>query len=196
VTGVGPEPAPSDFPREVSFVKASQRRSILYHPLDGRYGPLYPKRLAGILGGLAAVIDTQAVGYVLGFPVGGSIPAFAFAQIVDRPVILSMLVKPELPGLIAFEEPHSSVATTHYVHGLRRGDRVVIVEDEVTTGQTVIGAVRALRCAGVHITDVGTVLAIDDPAMWRQMAEEKISLHAGITLPSDYAGRILANSPT
>jgi hypothetical protein len=37
VTGVGPELAPSDFLREVSLVKASQRRSILYHPLDGRY---------------------------------------------------------------------------------------------------------------------------------------------------------------
>ena len=185
-----------DFLREVSFIPAAQSRRILHHPLDGRYGALDPKRLVGVMDGLAAAIDTRAVDYVLGFPVGGAIPAFAFAQLVDRPLILSMLIRPERPGLIEFEEPHSSVATTHYLQGLRPGDVVVIVEDEVTTGRTAINAVRALRRAGVRITDVGTVLAVDDPAMWQRMAEEEIALHVGIRLPSDWAARILGPPAT
>lgn len=133
---------------------------------------------------------TRTIDYVLGFPVGGAIPAFAFAQITGRPLILSMLVRPERPGLITFEEPHSSGATTHYVQGLAPGDVIVIVEDEVTTGRTAINAVRALRRAGVRITDVAAVLAVDDPAVWQRMADETITLHVGIRLPGDYLARI------
>lgn len=50
------------------------------------------------------------------------------------------------------------------------------------------------------MTGVGPELApmdfLREVSVWRQTAEEKISLHAGIRLPADYAERILANSPT
>ena len=81
------------------------------------------------------------------------------------------------------------------MQGLRPSDRVVIIEDEVTTGRTVISAVRAMRRAGVQITDVGAVLVVDDPAMWKRMADDKITLHAGIKLQCDYGARILGSSP-
>ena len=40
------------------------------------------------------------------------------------------------------------------------------------------------------------VSLVKTPAILRRMAEAKISLHAGIAVPSDHARRILANSPT
>ena len=148
-----------------------------------------PKELLSVARELAMGIDMDGVDYVLGFPEGGVLPAFAFAQIVDRPLLLSTRLHLMLSPVISFEEPHTRLGTTHYLHGLRSAHRVVIVEDEVTTGRTIINAVRALRAAGVHVRDVGVLLAMDTPALWRAMADAEISLHAVIRVPPTYIER-------
>jgi len=161
------------------------------HRLDGRYGAMDPKELAAVVGKLAEAMDVTAVDYVLGFPEGGTIPAFAFAQLVGRPLILSTRLEFALPGgpPIAFVEPHTSIGKTHYLHGLSRGDRVVIVEDEVTSGRTLLSAVRALRGAGVAISQAGALMAVDDPRMWQAMEDEKVSLHVVGRLPRGFGAR-------
>jgi orotate phosphoribosyltransferase len=149
-----------------------------------------PRELAALVGELATTMDTSDVDYVLGFPEGGTVPAFAFAQLVDRPLILSTRLALPLAGAVSFEEPHSGLGTTHHLHGLRAGDRVVIVEDEVTTGRTVLNAVGALRCAGVRVGHVGALLVVDHPAVWRAMRASGITLHARVRLPGEYAARL------
>jgi orotate phosphoribosyltransferase len=105
--------------------------------------------------------------------------------------MLSTRLTYTLPGgpAIAFVEPHSSIGKTHYLHGLSRGDRVVIVEDEVTTGRTLLSAARALREAGVAISQAGALLAVDDPRMWQAMEDEKVSLHVVYRLPCGFGAR-------
>lgn len=174
--------------KNVSLVSpVNQVRAQLAHQLDGRYEPMNPKELAARLQELAAAIDVGEVDYILGFPEGGVIPPFAFAQIVDRPLILSTRLALDLPRTISFEEPHSGLGTTHYIRGLHEGDHVVVIEDEVTTGRTVINAVRALRLSGVRIETVGALLAVDDPGMWQAMRDEQVSLHVRFRLPCEYA---------
>lgn len=49
------------------------------------------------------------------------------------------------PGMVPFDEPHSH-APAHYIslHSLRNTDRVCIVEDEITSGNTVMNLIRVL----------------------------------------------------
>jgi len=177
-----------DVRESVSLVPAlGHGRPQIAHRLDPRYGAMRPAELLPLIQELAAAIDTSAVDCVLGFPEGGVLPAFAFAQLVGRPLILSTRLRLDLPGGIAFT---SCQGTDHFVHGLAPGHRAVIVEDEVTTGQTIASAVRALRSAGVRVDDVGTLLAVDDPAMWRLMEEERVRLHARVRLPGEYRARL------
>ena len=184
-----------DVLKDVSLVSpANQARAQLVHQFDGRYQPMNPKELAAILQELAAAIDVSDVDYILGFPEGGVIPAFAFAHIVDRPLILSTRLALDLPRIISFEEPHSGLGTTHYISGLHEGDHVVVLEDEVTTGRTVLNAVRALRRSGVRIDTVGALLAVDDPGMWQSMREEQVSLRVRFRLPGEYAARLRAGA--
>src|SRR5206468_11956165 len=118
-----------DVLRSVSLVSPiNQTRAQIGHRLDGRYGPMDPRELAPFVRDLAAAIDVADVDYVLGFPEGGVIPAFAFAQAVGRPLIISTRLQMALPGAVSFEEPHSGLGTTRHIHGLREGHRVVIVE--------------------------------------------------------------------
>jgi adenine/guanine phosphoribosyltransferase-like PRPP-binding protein len=153
-----------------------------------------PKALLALVTELAAGLDASRVGYVLGFPEGGLPPAFALAQVLDRPLVLSTRLRLPLAHVITFEEPYSTVGKTHYIHGLGPGDRVVIMEDEITTGGTVLNAVRALRRAGVEVDAVATLLAIDDPRLWRAMQEEGVALHVRFRVPlgsaRDHAERL------
>jgi len=164
----------------------NEPRGQLAHALDARYRPLPPDELLSVVRELAAALDVSAIDYVLGFPEGGVVPAFAFAHLVGRPLLLSTRFVLEGSGALSFDEPHSGLGRTHYIQGLAAGDRVIIIEDEVTTGRTLVNAVRALRGAGVTIDAAGALLAVDDPAMWQAMRDERISLVVTSRLPGVY----------
>jgi hypothetical protein len=61
----------------------------LMHPFNGRFHPVDHAALDDLVDAMAARIDVTRVDYVLGFPEGGSIPAYAFGRAVKRPVILA-----------------------------------------------------------------------------------------------------------
>jgi adenine/guanine phosphoribosyltransferase-like PRPP-binding protein len=43
---------------------------------------------------------------------------------------------------------------TLYLNGVERGDQVLIVDDLISTGGTLVALIRAVRQAGAHIRDV------------------------------------------
>jgi adenine phosphoribosyltransferase len=45
-----------------------------------------------------------------------------------------------------------------YINGLKKGDRVIIVDDVISTGGTLLALVRALQKMGVEVTDVISVI--------------------------------------
>jgi adenine/guanine phosphoribosyltransferase-like PRPP-binding protein len=174
-----------------SVVVKQNGTPTIAHPLDGRFGAMDPRELAAAVERLAEMMDLAGVDYVLGFPEGGSVPAFAFAHLVGRRLILSTRLEFTIRGAapIAFREPHSSVGKSHYIHGLAPGDRVVIVEDEVTSGGTLVSVARALRQAGVEIAQAGALLVVDDPRTWQAVESEKLVLHGVYRLPAGFSRR-------
>jgi adenine/guanine phosphoribosyltransferase-like PRPP-binding protein len=170
------------------FVPKVKGRPHLVHRLDARWQGLRTEDLIASIRELATAIDVAGVDYVVGFPEGGLVPAFAFAQVVDRPLILSTRLRLEREPVISFEESHSPQGTTHYLYGLRGGDSVVLVEDEITTGWTVINAVRALRAAGIRASRAAALLAVDTEPLWQRMADEGITLHVRTRVPPDPRG--------
>lgn len=49
-----------------------------------------------------------------------------------------------------------------YINGLKKGDRVIIVDDVISTGGTLLALVKALQKIGVEITDVISVIGRGD----------------------------------
>ncbi|AKB17340.1 MULTISPECIES: hypoxanthine/guanine phosphoribosyltransferase [unclassified Methanosarcina] len=49
-----------------------------------------------------------------------------------------------------------------YINGLKKGDRVIIVDDVISTGGTLLALVRALKNMGVEVTDVISVIGRGD----------------------------------
>jgi len=177
--------------KRIKLVPGPDGGKRLMHPFNGRFHPVDHGGLETLVAAMVPRIDITRVDYVLGFPEGGSIPAYAFGRAVDRPVILASRLPLAMPERISFEQPHAKLGTTQYLYGLRAGDRVLIFEDELTNGHSTVNAVRALRLAGIEIDQIATLFAIDHPPLWRRMSAERLTLHVGITLPPDYAPRPL-----
>ena len=182
--------------RRVRLVSgAGGEKRYLVHPLNGRFHAVDYDALETLVRALAARIDVGAIDYVVGFPEGGSIPAYAFGRAVGRPVILGSRLPIDEPDTITFEQSDAGLGTTHRLYGLKSGDRVLIVEDELTNGGMTVNAVRALRKAGITIDQVVTLLAIDHPALWGRMAAAGLTLHVGVPLSPHYAPRPLDGEP-
>jgi adenine/guanine phosphoribosyltransferase-like PRPP-binding protein len=161
-------------------------RGQLASPVDGRYGPMHPDDLRSAIARLAREVDIEGVKYVLGVPEGGYIPAFAFAAEVGLRLVLASIWQPNVPGVVSFVEEHNTqFARAKHFHGLSPGDHVIVVEDEVSSGQTIINCVRALRAAAIRCDQVATIYAADDPAMHARVAAEGIRLHAASLCQAD-----------
>jgi adenine/guanine phosphoribosyltransferase-like PRPP-binding protein len=166
-------------------------RLHLLHPFNGRFHPIDHDGLESLVLSMAQHIDVTSIDCVLGFPEGGSIPAYAFGRAVGRPVLLASRMPLDLPDTVTFEQPQAGLGKTHHLYGLRPGSRVMIFEDELTNGRTVVNAARALRVAGLVIEQIATLLVIDHPTLWRRMEAAGLTLHAGVRLPPSYAPRPL-----
>jgi orotate phosphoribosyltransferase len=145
-----------------------------------------PAALRPAIASLAREVDLEGVQYALGIPEGGCIPAYAFAVATGLQVVLASIWQPNAPAVVSFVEEHDPPRVSgKHIHGLAAGDHVIIVEDEVTSGRTIINCVRALRAAGIRCDQVATIYAADDPAMRERVAAEGIRLHATSLCQSD-----------
>lgn len=163
-----------------------RERGQLATPVDGRYGPMDPDELRPAIERLAREVDLEGAQYALGIPEGGYIPAYAFAVETGLRVALASVFQPSEPGVVSFIEEHDRPPISgKHVFGLSSGDHVIVVEDEVTSGQTIINCVRALRAAGIRCDQVATIYAVDDPAMRARVAAEGIRLHAASLCQAD-----------
>jgi adenine phosphoribosyltransferase len=67
----------------------------------------------------------------------------------------------DLPDKHMFLEPHTALPEL-FVYGSFQGRRVLIVDDEVTTGRTVANLTEVLTAAGADV--VGVACLVEDPA--------------------------------
>jgi orotate phosphoribosyltransferase len=170
---------PPDLPPLGVMKVAKRARGQLASALDGRYGAMRPEDVRQAVAWLAAQVDPAQFDYVIGVPEGGFVPAYAFGLATGLRVILASMYEPAAPSVVSFDEEHDVPPAKHkHIYGLASGDRVILVEDEVTSGRTAVNCVRALRGAGVRCDHVATIYAADDPAMRERLRSEHVHLRA------------------
>lgn len=59
--------------------------------------------------------------------------------------------------VVKYAEDHH-VAAIHHFYGLKPGDRVILVEDEVTSGKGLVGLVELLRAKGIDVIAICSIL--------------------------------------
>jgi len=133
------------------------KKHKIIHKFDGRLIPLEPKVLRETAQELASMLNLEKVDYIVGFAEGGLLAAYGVSMVTNTPMIGSYRVRLKSSPEIIFTEPHSERAT-HYIYGLKPNDRVVIVEDEITTGSTLVSAVSELTKQQIDVVDIGAYI--------------------------------------
>jgi adenine phosphoribosyltransferase len=67
-----------------------------------------------------------------------------------------------LPGEVSVRQTTGYSEKDLYINGLKKGDRVVIVDDVISTGGTLRAIVKALQSMGVSIVDIIIVVQKTD----------------------------------
>jgi len=139
----------------------------------GTSGGVRPLRIVHGLDGIDAEVAPRSVGavghtlwhrwrshpqfvqhdLVLGLDAGGIVPALAVSMASGTPYRLAWKLDLDLPDKRRFHEPYAT-RTDVFVYGRVAGRRILVVDDEVTTGATVASLVAALRAGQAGVVAV------------------------------------------
>ncbi len=117
-----------------------------------------PARLRGVAATLASSLSlARPPDAIIGLAPGGIPIALAVGFELDRPVVVAYKTRLGLEHELTWSEPHCENAT-FYLYGFPPGSAVVLVDDEIDSGNTLVNAVAALRAAGVDVLAVGAAI--------------------------------------
>src|SRR5712691_6790183 len=85
----------------------------------------------------------------MGFPL-----AAGLSLRVHKPYVFIRKRQYGLPGEVSLKQTTGYAKTDMFINGIHRGDRIVFVDDVISTGGTLLSIVRALRKIGAEITDI------------------------------------------
>ncbi|MDD2626393.1 MAG: hypoxanthine/guanine phosphoribosyltransferase [Candidatus Methanomethylophilus sp.] len=124
------------------------------HPLTDGVPRMDPAVLGEVVDWMAGIgnfdCDVIAAPEAMGIPL-----AVALSLRLGIPYTVIRKKKYGLPGEIALTQQTGYSKSTMYIEGIRKGDRVVIVDDVVSTGGTMIALLKAFtEEIGAEIVDV------------------------------------------
>lgn len=146
-------------------VNGTARCERVVHGLDGLMEPVAAESIAEVGSRLwAACLDSlkktaAEIDFILGLDSGGIVPTLCLAQAAGLPYKIAYKLRLDLPGAVRFVEPHA-VRRDVYAYGIAPGQRILLVDDEITTGRTLANLARVLRRAGAE--PVAAVCLVED----------------------------------
>lgn len=96
---------------------------------------------------------------ILGLDAGGILPTIAVAMASATPYRLAWKLNLDLPDKKVFHEPHARRLEV-FTYGDLRGQRVLVVDDEITSGRTLANLIAVLRAA--HADVAGVTCLVED----------------------------------
>jgi len=85
----------------------------------------------------------------MGFPL-----AAGLSMRVRKPYVFVRKRQYGLPGEVSLKQMTGYSKMDMFINNIRRGDRVVFVDDVISTGGTLLAIVKALRTIGAEIADI------------------------------------------
>lgn len=88
----------------------------------------------------------------------------ALSLSTDIPLVIIRKKKYDLPGEIVINQSTGYSKDKLYMNGIHRGDKVLIVDDVISTGGTMLATIKAIEKTGAEIKDIAAVISRGDGA--------------------------------
>ena len=133
------------------------------HPLTDGIPYIEPAILKAAADGLIRVMDlkarTKEVDYIIGCEAMGIPIGTAVSYATDIPLNIVRKRLYGLPGETMISQETGYSKGDLFLNGVKAGDRVVIVDDFISTGGTTRALLQSLKEIGVKVIDVGFVFS-------------------------------------
>lgn len=142
-------------------VDSGARDVRIVHTLDGILDQVHPATLIATGTALweawSSSPSFSRPDVILGLDAGGILPTVAVAVAIGVPYRLAWKLDLDLPDKRRFTEPHAR-RTDVFAYGHFAGLRVLIVDDEVTTGATLTNLIATLRRGDAQVAGVACLV--------------------------------------
>jgi len=135
---------------ESSLVVIRDGYPYFVHPITDGIPELQPEILREVVSGIIKVADLNVDKIVtieaMGIPV-----ATALSLATDIPMLIARKKSYNLPGEIEVDQKTGYSEGKLYINGIEKGERVVLIDDVVSTGGTALATIEALKKAGAIV---------------------------------------------
>jgi adenine phosphoribosyltransferase len=131
------------------------------HPITDGVPEVRPELIREITGHIVRIADLEVDKIVtveaMGIPIG-----IGLSIICDIPLVIIRKRKYGLPGEIEVSQVTGYSKSQLFLNGINKGDRVIVVDDVISTGGTLLAVLKSLKIAGATVKDVVVVVKRGD----------------------------------
>lgn len=127
------------------------------HPITDGVPEVRPELIREVVGNIVRIADLEVDKIVtveaMGIPIG-----IALSLICDIPLVIIRKRKYGLPGEIEVSQVTGYSKSQLFLNGINKGDKVIVVDDVVSTGGTLLATLQSLQVAGAIVKDIVVVV--------------------------------------
>jgi adenine phosphoribosyltransferase len=127
------------------------------HPITDGVPEVRPELIREVTGHIMRIADLEVDKIVtveaMGIPIG-----IGLSIICDIPLVIIRKRKYGLPGEIEVSQVTGYSKSQLFLNGINKGDRVIVVDDVISTGGTLLATLQSLKVAGAVVKDVVVVI--------------------------------------
>ena len=131
------------------------------HPITDGVPEVRPELIREVTGHIVRIADLDADKIVtveaMGIPIGTGL-----SIICDIPMVIVRKRKYGLPGEIEVSQVTGYSRSQLFLNGINKGDRVIVVDDVISTGGTLLAVLKSLKIAGAIVKDIVVVVRRGD----------------------------------
>jgi adenine phosphoribosyltransferase len=131
------------------------------HPITDGVPEVKPELIREVTGHIVRIADMDVDKIVtveaMGIPIGTGL-----SIICDIPMVIVRKRKYGLPGEIEVSQVTGYSKSQLFLNGINKGDRVIVVDDVISTGGTLLAILQSLKMAGATVKDIVVVVRRGD----------------------------------
>jgi adenine phosphoribosyltransferase len=137
------------------------------HPITDGVPIVDPALLRDVCTAMIKVLDLNGVDKIVVVEAMGIHIGSVLSTMTDIPMTIMRKREYRLPGEVAVHQVTGYSKGELYLNGIQKGDRVVIVDDVISTGGTMRALLQALEIAGAEVVDVCFAIQRGEPSIGR-----------------------------